>query len=350
MAKKYIFPLLFGLFLLVGCKDETSVDPVADYKPVLQNAAEAVIVQTYKNLDDRMAQLASALQKLETNPGTPNLEAARQAWRDARQPWEQSEGFLFGPVEHQGIDPAMDSWPVNDVDLDNILASPAALTKEYLDAQAGTVKGFHTIEYLLFGINATKTIDQFDARQFEYLRACAQSLNGETSRLYSAWALSGQNFSKNLLEAGNSASIYPSQKSALQELINGLVTIADEVANGKINDPFTQQNVELEESRFSANSKIDFADNIRSIRNIYLGSLNGSDGTGLSSIVKTKNAVLDQKIRSLIDASILKIETIPGTFTTAIFDQGPAVEAARNKVRDLQDALQSELLPFFNNL
>jgi hypothetical protein len=102
----------------------------------------------------------------------------------------------------------------------------------------------------------------------------------------------------NLTKAGQTGeSIYPSQKSALQEIVNGLIVIADEVANGKINDPFSQQDITLEESRFSANSKADFADNIRSIQNVYLGTFQNTTGTGITSIIKSKNEALDASVR-----------------------------------------------------
>ena len=63
--------------------------------------------------------------------GNDNRDRAN-AWVAARVPWEQSEGFLFGPVDTFGYDPAMDSWPVNRTDLDAVLASGQAFTPEYI--------------------------------------------------------------------------------------------------------------------------------------------------------------------------------------------------------------------------
>ncbi len=336
---------------LSACKDEEPITPPGDYSAMLRTTGEDVILQTYADLDEKTSLLVAALTALETAPTTAHLDAARQAWRDARKPWEQAEGFLFGPVDQQGIDPAMDSWPVNEVDLENVLNSGNVLTKSFIDQQEGTVKGFHTIEYLIFGVDGNKVVADFDQREFEYLRACAESLKGETNKLYTAWATSGGNFIRNLLQAGTAQSIYPSQKAAIQEVANGLVTIADEVANGKINDPFTQQNITLEESRFSANSKADFADNIRSIRNIYFGALNGGHSPeSIHGIVEERNPALNARIDEEIDAAIAAIEGIPGTFTTAIFDQPAKVQDAQNKVRDLLETLQSDLLPFVQGL
>jgi predicted lipoprotein len=340
----------FALSLTSCKKDNDETTPVANYSDHIANATNEVIIKTYANLNTSAGVLETALATLEANQTTANLESARQAWRDARKPWEQSEGFLFGPVDQQGLDPAMDSWPVNVIDLNNVLSNGTALTKTYIDGLDGTLKGFHTIEYLMWGTSGSKLIGDFTAREFEYLTACAQSLKGATNQLHNAWISSGENFAANLLTAGASNQFYPSQKAVLQEFVNGMITIADEVANGKINDPFSQQNITLEESRFSANSKTDFADNIRSIYNLYTGSISGSNAKSISTVIQEKNATLDSKIRSQINSAIDAIINIPGTFTTAITANPQAVQNAQDKVRDLLTTLQGDLLTQINNL
>lgn len=333
-----------------SCKDDV-IDNVDDkYTAEINNTVDNVIITTYKNLDDAATGLVSALGTLNNERTQANLEAAREAWRNTRIPWEQSEGFLFGPVDVKGIDPSLDSWPVNVEDLNAVLAGGQQLTKDYIDALEGTVKGFHTIEWLIFGENGNKQVGEMSDRQFEYLHACAQSLKGSTAQLYNEWKTDGNNFANTVKSAGQSGNTtYPSQKSALLEFNNGIITIADEVGNGKIDEPFSTQNLLYEESRFSANSKADFADNMRSIQNIYLGGL-GSEGAGLSSIVKSKDAALDAEIRDAIQASISAIENIPGTFSDAVFNNKAAVSNAQTKVRDLQTLLESKLTPFLNSL
>lgn len=343
---------IFFLLTLVACdKNNDPNTEQQDYQAVLKHIAEQVIVPTYKSLNDQSIVLSQQTELFKNQPTEANLALARQAWRDARVPWEQSEGFLFGPVSTQGIDPSIDSWPVNEVDLDAVLASSAVLTQSYIDGLEGTLKGFHTIEYLLFGLDSNKPISNFTPRELEYLVAVTQSLAGATNQLYLAWDTNGQNYANQIASAGESGSIYLSQKSALEEIANGLITIADEVANGKINDPYATQNLTLEESRFSANSKADFADNIRSIRNIYYGQFNNSaiqNGFGIA--ISDQNTTLDSKIKIQIDEAIAAIEAIDGTFTYAVINSRNSIQIAQNKVRLLQETLQTELLPIISNL
>ena len=70
-----------------------------------------------------------------------------------------------------------------------------------------------------------------------------------------------------------SSTIYKSQKDAMQEMVNGMIVIADEVANGKISDPFNEKDTTLVESQFSFNSISDFQDNIRGIQNALHGEI-----------------------------------------------------------------------------
>lgn len=350
MKKQLLYlSLIAATLFLSSCDKEGGTDDGFDYSAQITTSGD-VILTTYADLDQKVTNLASTLAALEANPTQQNLEASRQAWREAREPWEKAEGFLFGPVDQQGIDPAIDSWPVNVVDLNAVLASSAALNASYINTLEGTLKGFHTIEWLLFGETGDKAIGSFTAREFEYLAGCSETLQQATAQLYDAWAPEGGNFYNTLATAGSGSAVYVSQKAALEEIINGLVTIADEVANGKINDPFTQQNLLLEESRFSANSKADFADNIRSIKNIWLGGYNTESANGISSVIKEKNADLDARVKMHIDEAVSAIENIPGTFSAAIFNNQAEVQNAQDKVRSLQEVLQSEVLPFISNL
>ena len=342
--------LILSIFLLNSCKEDDPTDITTyDFQPMFSHIAKNIITETYIDLQTKTSDLISAVELLQATPTESNLEAARQAWRDSRKPGEQSEGFLFGPVATNGIDPSLDSWPVNVVDLDAVLSSPATLTKEYVDGLEGTLKGFHTLEYLLWGTDGAKTVGAFTAREFEYLIATAQCLESDAFELKNSWDESGENFQINIANAGEANSIYVSQKSALQEIVNGMIAIADEVGNGKINDPFTQLDITLEESRFSANSKEDFMDNIRSIQNVYLGNYVMS-GEGISVYIATVDAGLDEHIRAEIQSAIDLIDAIPGTFTTAIFENPEAVSDAQEAVRHLQEELESEVKPIIDAL
>lgn len=350
---KFNFQLLLSFLLITSACNDDNDDPIItqDYAAILDNTGENVILETYEALAVRADELQAATQALEANPSIQNLDAAKAAWVAARSPWEQSEGFLFGPVDQEGIDPSLDSWPVNVTDLNNVLASANELTVDFLAQQEGTLKGFHTIEFLLWGETGSKQVGNFTAREFEYLAAASGVLAEDAQKLYDLWKPTGGNFIANILTAGNGSQVYVSQKSALEEITNALIIIADEVGNGKINDPFVQQDLTLEESRFSANSKADFANNMRSIRNVYTGVYDVyGTGESVSDIIREKNASLDAQVIDAIESAIDAIESIPGTFSEAVFQNPNDVSTAQQAVRHLQAILEEQVLPIISNL
>jgi len=354
--KKRIFSL--GILALattafVSCSDNddnsgsSANDPNLElYSEVLSDLSTDVITETYNELNNKAILLRTAVNALTIGDDT-KLTAVKEAWKATRQPWEQSEGFLYGPVDTGGIDPAMDTWPVDVTAMNAILSSGNPITPETIAANV-EARGFHLIEYLVWGIDGQKAASALTARELEYLKAAATDLQSNTQLLYDGWKTTGGNFALNFINAGQAGSIYTSQKDALEEIVDGLITIADEVAAGKIQTPL-DEGVVAEESRFSNNSKIDFANNMVSIKNIYLGDYVGDTESGLTDIVGLKNVILDRKIKTAIDAAINAIEAIPETFTDALANNRPAVVNAQTKVNDLKIILESELKPFISN-
>jgi hypothetical protein len=90
------------------------------------------------------------------------------------------------------------------------------------------------------------------------------------------------------------------QPKAGSELLTGMASIADEVANGKINDPFTAHDVTLEEPCFSANSIADFQDNIRSLQNVP-GDYGGHAGHGVMAAGSTP-LMRGAEVQAAVDA------------------------------------------------
>ena len=335
---------------MLSCGNEKDV--ATDYSAEITAIANNVIIKTYKALNEKAAVLEKAVNDF-TIGNSDKLEAIKTAWKEARIPWESSEGFLFGPADTEGIDPAIDSWPVNVTDIGAILNSGKPITSTVL-ATNDNARGFHTIEYFVWGVNGDKTAADLTAKDVEYLKAATSDFKSKTQKLYDGWIASGDNYVDNFINAGKSGSKYPSHVVALTEFVDGIIGIADEVGTGKIEDPLNGKNgganPEGEESRFSHNSKVDFANNMRSIQNIYLGDYGTNKGLGLTDIVVAKDKALDTSIKDKIKEAITKIEEIPGTFTNAIQNNREDVKKAQEAIAVLQKLLESKLKPFIKDL
>lgn len=131
---------------------------------IVTTYVDEVVVPTYADLKERAAALDLAVKALQAQPGTATFKAAANAWMSAREPWESSEAFLFGPVDELGLDPNMDSWPLDVDAIKEVLVTGDFSKMEWTEGQddedieaAQNVRGFHTLEFLLFKDGEART-------------------------------------------------------------------------------------------------------------------------------------------------------------------------------------------------
>jgi putative iron-regulated protein len=349
---------LAAALLLAGCQKEV-IDPqnTALGSPgynaaaLLDNAANGVILNAYRETDTKAAALQTAVAALAAAPMPAALAAARQAYRAARAPWEATEGFAFGPVSTQGLDALIDTWPLNRVDLAALLASADPLTPASLRPRDGGLQGFHPIGFLLFGTNANKALSDFTPREYQFLTSTAQNLKATTAQLLQAWQPGGGDFAATVAKAGPGSAVYPKQKQAVQELLDGMIGAANELANSKIELPLSQRSTDLDEEKFTQNSKAAFGQNLAGIESIYTGRYGtGSTGPGFADLVAKRNPALDRRFRQELTAAQQAVAGLPGRFDEAIFQNPAAVRAAQGKVRTVLATLQTDVQPLVDAL
>lgn len=347
-------------------------DGTFDATALLDNVATNVNTAIYASLEAEAMELQAEVNELvraidngtEQSELETRLTDARAVWVAMRDPWERSEAFLFGPVADRGIDPRLDSWPVNETDLNNVLqqSDPGDFTPGFIDGLDNNVRGYHTVEFLLWNDGGgtgqdtvsdvvTALTDQPD--RVAYLQAVTDDVVETTTELHDAWRSDGENFARTLSSAGAADNTrFQSQSAGLEEVIQGIIIIADEVGAGKLSDPFNQEDQLIVESKFSFNSREDFMDNIRGIQSVYLGDFGGNDGVGVTDFVQAVgSAALDTDIRTQIQAAIDRIEAIDQPFRDSIVGTETQKQEVRNSidaVLELRDIFEQEVLPLLD--
>jgi predicted lipoprotein len=217
------------------------------------------------------------------------------------------------------------------------------LNEAYVNGLEESLKGFHPIEYLLWGEDGNKTAAQFTDRQKKFLLALAQNLNTLCSDVKASWT---SGYAAKFATAGSSGNAdYPTAKSAYEALVDGMAGICDEVANGKIKDPFDAQDPTQEESPFAKNSITDFTNNIKGILAMYQGKFT-SDGKGIEDLVRNYNLSLDNEIKTKHAAAVASLQAITMPFGEAIINQQTQVSNAMAKINELAETLETKLKPF----
>lgn len=132
------------------------------WNAVVTQYVDYVVMPTYLALKEKNEALYNKVKELAAAPSNAAFEVACNAWLEAREPWEMSEAFLFGPVDALGLDPNLDSWPLDQDAIVQILTSSdwgALEWTEDSEAEAAqSVRGFHTLEYLLFKDGKPRTV------------------------------------------------------------------------------------------------------------------------------------------------------------------------------------------------
>lgn len=328
----------------------TPTNPSIIKKDVLVDVASNVVYATYTDMANQANTLYNSLVTFSSTPTAGNLNTCKQSWKDIRSAWEQSEGFLFGPVSVDNIDPRIDTWPIDFARLDSVLSTSAVFTPTYIDNLEESLKGFHPIEYLLFGQAGNKTESQFTAREKDLLIALAENLKTLCNQVKSSWdpALNG-NYTNEFTNAGSGSAIYQTQRAAYEEMIDAMAGICDEVANGKIDEPFTQQDPTKEESPFAKNSMTDFTNNIKSVQNIYLGKYI-VDGKGLEDLIKANNLSMDGQIKTKISNALTALSNVTDPFGQAISTQQVQVQNCITSINDLKAYLENDVKPYVQTL
>lgn len=282
-------------------------------RDVLKGLVNDVIVPTYTELADDVEDLEKTLNGLTVNSITQSqINEACDDFLDARENWERSEAFLMGAASDFDIDPTIDSWPLNRSLLLNYFNN--GMNDEMLED--ATILGFHALEFILFRNGQPRKVAEFQgndtyknftgvsgAKELAYAQTICKLLKERCYQLQVAWegetarnaarvaavkaaglditTENGLSYGENLISAGvNAKSTFRSLKAAIAQVLSddegSCCAIATEVGTAKIANPFSAGDISYVESPYSYNSITDFQDNIRSIRNVWYGSTNGS--------------------------------------------------------------------------
>ncbi len=292
-------------------KSSLSAEQETALRNVLTNLVNNVIVPTYTDLANDVEDLEKTLNGLTVSTITQaQIDKACADFKAARQHWERSEAFLGGAASDFSIDPTIDSWPLDRAEL---LAYFKGGMKAEIEDES-TILGFHALEFILFRngqnrkvaeLQGNDTYKNFEsisgADELKYAQQVCRLLKERCFQLQVAWegeknasrlavvkaagldyqTENGLSYGENLIGAGqNSKSNFPSLKDAIAQVLSdtdgSCLAICNEVGTAKIANPFSAGDIAYVESPYSYNSITDFQDNIRSIRNVWYGSTNGS--------------------------------------------------------------------------
>lgn len=390
-------------FSLSSCSDSSDGDNTVNLseqdqliEAIATQYVNSVVNPTYKDLAAETSQLYEQLytvkEKMKADPNSvtqSDIDQICATFIQARQSWEETEAFLYGAATDFGIDPHIDTWPLDADGLATELKNSAKVAN--LDSDNGIayaaskmgqeLLGFHGIEFVIFRNGQNRKIDDLRAeetdeaftkinahvtgvQQLIYATAVAGDLRDRCYQLEVAWNAgapeshvqrvvdelelpvtvgSGDlSYGDNMLSTGKGGSTYASWKKVMSTiLVAGCSNIANEVANTKMGNAYTGEDVNYIESPYSKRSFIDFYDNIISIENSLYGGTAGNRDESKSIIgyLNKYNPTMAADLKAKLQASLQALEECQNNGSFVDNPSASWVKDAMDAINSLDDEL-----------
>lgn len=351
--------------LLLGTAAAAASDPAA----VLDTYAD-VAQAGYEDSLRTARSLHQAVETFLARPDDETLEAARQAWIAARVPYQQTEAYRFGNPIVDEWEGRVNAWPLDEGLIDyvdagiygdtsdenafytaNVIANPrlavgnriveaAVIDADLLgelheiDAiEANVAKGYHAIEFLLWGQDTNGTepgagnrpasdyatqacTNGHCDRRAQYLRATTELLVRDLEEMAANWDEDG---------AARQAVVEQGAERGLAMAFKGLGSLSyGELAGERMKLGLMLHDPEEEHDCFSDNTHWSHFHDALGIRNVYTGHYQRVDGSvvegpSLSDLVAAADPSANEELLARLEATQRAMQ--------ALVDRARTVEA-----------------------
>ena len=352
-----------------------------------------VVFPIYKSLASQTSTLYDQLveAKSKFRAGTlsqSDIDRICDTFIAARSAWEQSESFLYGAATDFGIDPHIDTWPLDRTALAKALSS-ADIIEDLDDLDDGGIDnaralvgeqqlGFHGIEFIIFRDGKNRSLaalqgveddEAFSGRgitgeqELIFAAAVAGDLRDKCFQLEVSWlgdqapqahierveecefpttvAGGEASYGENMLNATKAGSTLSTWRGVMSTiLVAGCSNICAEVAGQKIGQAYLGTDPDYIESPYSQRSYFDFFDNISSIQySLYGNQGTSAQANSIMSYLQKYNATMAADLKAKLDAALSALNTAKAGTPFVVDSHSANAKAAMDAINDLDDKL-----------
>jgi putative iron-regulated protein len=305
--------------------------------------------------------LDKAVDALLAKPSAETLNAAREAWKASRVPYQQTEVYRFGNAIVDDWEGKVNSWPLDEGLIDyvakgygtesdanalytaNVIANKSIdingkkvdatnLTPEFLSGtlqeaggiEANVATGYHAIEFLLWGQDLHGTgpgagerpYTDYDLknctggncdRRAQYLKSASDLLVSDLQDMVNDWKEGG---------AARKTLVDGEPNTAISTIFTGMGSLSyGELAGERMKLGLLLHDPEEEHDCFSDNTFNSHLNDAIGIRAAYHASYTRLDGTvvsgpSVSDMVKAADPAIDKELSDKLDVTVARMEAI----------------------------------------
>ena len=406
MKKILKYAMLFASVIALGtsfsaCSDDDDKnesklsEKQTAMKEITEQYVNNVIYPIYSSLADQTSvlfeQLVDAKKKYRAGSlNQSDIDKICATFINARSAWEQSESFLYGAATDWGIDPHIDTWPLDRVALAKQLSS-SEIVEELDDLEEGGIDnaralvgeqqlGFHGIEFIIFRNGKNRTLaalkgieddEAFAGRNIsgeqELIFACAVAgdLRDKCYQLEVSWmgskapkehqdrveecefntTVAGGDlyYGENMINATQAGSTMKSWRGVMGTiLVSGCSNICAEVAGQKIGQAYLGQDEDYIESPYSQRSYYDFYDNISSIKySLYGQKSDEVHAKSIMAYLQKYNSAMANELSAKLNAALNALDTAKKGTPFVVEPHSTNAKTAMDAINALDETLNS---------
>ncbi|CCY02933.1 putative uncharacterized protein [Prevotella sp. CAG:924] len=405
MKKYFKLPVLLVMGILMtvtfsSCSDDDVTDSpnntLSEKETLLKSAStdyvNDVIYPTYGNLATQTGllyeQLNAVKEKFKADPSSVSqndIDQICSTFLEARSYWEETEAFLYGAATDFGIDPHIDTWPL---DLDGLVTELKNSDKiaqldngnegiAYAANKLGQeLLGFHGIEFIIFRNGQNRDVNSLLGNDPDLISSYGANISGREELIYAtavagdlrdrcyqlnvAWnpdapqeqktrvidecelqytVGSGQlTYGENMLIAGQAGSTYTTWRQVASTILtSGCQNISNEVYSQKMGNAYNGSDPNYIESPYSHRSFYDFKDNILSIQHSLYGNVDNdlTKDNSLMGYLKKYNPTIASELETSLQEALNALDACIATGVE--FGDNPTADYVKTAIDAIQN-------------
>ena len=346
IAGNWVKLSILALLLAVACTQETP----PSRQDVLTSLTDQVIVPRFQSVSEEMNVLRAALHSLCSDATPANLDIAREAWRDAREPWLRSQAMWFGPVMDRRSRILVDWSPIDPERIEATLAKRDSVSavdvKEFLGS---TQRGLGAIEYVIFGENAqvVALLNEPAGLRCQYLTALGDVVADEMAIVLSEWQGDGSSGAGYAGYFKGAASIALVEQQAVDEAVRTSVFLTRTISDMRLGKALGADGGRADPSAIPGGNAhhavADLRNQVLGMQDVYLGA-ELDTGLGVSDLVRGVSEEADDRMRDHFTATLAAIDDLQEPLQSAVLDNPEPVRLAHQRFQELQRALNTEVV------
>ena len=313
---------------------EPMEEPLPTRQEVLVRATDDLIVPRFREVAQKMSALKDSLNALCDSPSQERLDAAKDAWRQARVPWMRSQAMWFGPIMDRRSRSYIDWAPVEPERIERMLEKRDTVDAEYLrEYLASTQRGLGAVEYVLFSDDQT-ALDRLgmpDSVRCQYLVALGDLVAEEMDGALADWT--GENAEGRAYATYFNGTADDSLigKSALNELVRTSVFMSRTITDMRLGKALGVDGVHADPTALLGGNGhsivADMHNQVLGMQDVYLGG-EADSGYGVSARARGLSEDTDERMRDAFESALKAIDALEEPLRETIqSDPQPALEA-----------------------